>query len=392
MDFEFTPEEQAFRTELQEFLQKELPRKWRYGLIETAEEDWALERSMSRKLAEKGWLTLSWPEEYGGRAASPLMQLVFKEEMAYHRAPGRDVFGIGMLGPTLMVHGTDEQKRNYLGDIASGKINWCQGFSEPGSGSDLASLQTRAVEDGDDFVITGQKIWTSGAHHADRFFMLARTDPDAPKHRGITFFMGDMRDPGIEVRPIVSATGRHSFNEVFFDRVRVAKKDVLGEVNRGWYVAMTLLGFERSIIEYPAAARRGLEELTEYAKDTRANGSFLIDNPVIRNKLAETAVEIDVARLLCYRVAWLSGQGQVPDYEGSVAKLYSTEMMKRFSSRAMEIMGLYGQLASDSKYRALEGGMRHTYLEAIGVNIAGGTSEIQRNIIATRGLGLPRGA
>ena len=166
---------------------------------------------MRRKLSDRGWLTMGWPKEYGGQDASPITQLVFNEEMAYHRAPGKDAFGIGMLGPALMMHGTEEQKRKYLPAIAQGRINWCQGFSEPGSGSDLASLQTRAVEDGDDFVITGQKIWTSGAHHADRFFMLARTDQDAPKHRGITFFLGDMKDPGVEVRPIVSATGRHSF-------------------------------------------------------------------------------------------------------------------------------------------------------------------------------------
>ena len=269
MQYKFTKQEDAFREELRTFLKEELPRKWRYGLIETADEDSDLARRMRRKLADRGWLTLGWPKEYGGRGASPITQLVFNEEMAYHRSPGKDAFGIGMLGPALMMHGTEEQKRKYLPAIAEGRINWCQGFSEPGSGSDLASLQTRAVEDGDDYVISGQKIWTSGAHHADRFFMLARTDPDAPKHRGITFFMGDMKDPGVEVRPIVSATGRHSFNEVFFDNVRVNKRDIVGEVNRGWYVAMTLLGFERSTVEWPAAARRALEELVDYARETR---------------------------------------------------------------------------------------------------------------------------
>ena len=391
MEFSFTREEEGFREELRGLLRKELPPGWRYGVIETSEEDWALERALRKKLAERGWLTIGWPKEYGGQGASPITQLVFNEEMAYHRAPGRDAFGIGMLGPTLMVHGTEEQKKQYLGDIARGEINWCQGFSEPGSGSDLASLQTRAVEDGDDYVITGQKIWTSGAHHADRFFMLARTDPDAPKHRGITFFLGDMRDPGVEVRPIVSMTGRHSFNEVFFDNVRVHKRDVVGEVNRGWYVAVTLLGFERSIVEYPAAGRRALEELTDFVRDVKVNGSLLSEDPLVQHKLAETAVEIEVARLLCYRVAWLSSQGKVPDYEGSAAKLFSTELIRRLSARGMEIMGLYGQLTKDSKYSALEGGMRHLYLESIGLCVAGGTSEIQRNIIATRGTGLPRG-
>lgn len=390
MDFRFTAEEEQFRQDLKGFLKEELPADWRYGVIEASEDDAGLERSMRRKLAQRGWLTMGWPKEYGGQDASPITQLIFNEEMAYHRAPGRDVFGIGMLGPTLMVHGSEEQKRKYLGDIARGEINWCQGFSEPGSGSDLASLQTRAEEDGDEYIINGQKIWTSGAHHADRFFMLARTDSDAPKHRGITFFLGDMTQPGIEIRPIVSMTGRHGFNEVFFDNVRVSKKDVLGEVNRGWYVAMTLLGFERSIVEYPAAARRALEELTDFAKDTRRNGSALIDDIGVRNKLAERAVEIDVARLLCYRVAWMSSRGEVPDSEGSIAKSFSTELMRRLGQTGMEIMGLYGQLTKDSKYAPLEGGFRHVYLESVGLCIAGGTSEIQRNIIATRGLGLPR--
>ncbi|MFQ5874379.1 MAG: acyl-CoA dehydrogenase family protein, partial [Dehalococcoidia bacterium] len=305
MDFSFAEEEEHFRQELRDFLKKELPPDWRYGVIEASDEDASLEQEMRRKLAQRRWLALGWPKEYGGQGASPITQLVFNEEMAYHRAPGRDVFGIGMLGPTLMVHGTEEQQKKYLGDIARGEINWCQFFSEPGSGSDLASLQTRAVEDGDDFVINGQKIWSSGAHHADRFFMLARTDPDAPKHRGITFFLGDMKDPGIDVRPIVSMTGRHSFNEVFFDNVRVRKGDMVGEVNRGWYVAVTLLGFERSIIEYAAAARRALEELTRFAKEVRLNGTLLLDDPLVRHKVAEMAVEIEVARLLCYRVAWM---------------------------------------------------------------------------------------
>ena len=392
MQFKFTKEEDAFREELRTFLEKELPRKWRYGLIETADEDSDLARKMRRKLADRGWLTLGWPRQYGGQDASPITQLVFNEEMAYHRSPGKDAFGIGMLGPALMMHGTEEQKRKYLPAIAEGRINWCQGFSEPGSGSDLASLQTRAVEDGDYFVITGQKIWTSGAHHADRFFMLARTDPDAPKHRGITFFMGDMKDSGVEVRPIVSATGRHSFNEVFFDGVRVNKRDIVGEVNRGWYVAMTLLGFERSTVEWPAAARRALEELLDYARDTRVNGSRLIDDPIVRNKLANAAIDIEVSRMLCYRVAWLAAQGHAPDAAGSIAKVYSTAMLRRFSEAGMQIMGLTGQLRADSKYAALEGGMRHMYLETIGVNIAGGTADVQRNIIATRGLGLPRSA
>ena len=194
------------------------------------------------------------------------------------------------------------------------------------------------------------------------------------------------------MRPIVSATGRHSFNEVFFDKVRVNKRDIVGEVNRGWYVAVTLLGFERSTIEWPAAARRALDELTDYARNTRVGGSALIDDPRVRRKLADAAIDIEVARMLCYRVAWLAAHGEAPDAAGSISKVYSTGMLKRFSEIGMQVMGLAGQLAAGSKYAALEGGMRHMYLESIGVNIAGGTSDIQKNIIATRGLGLPKSA
>ena len=219
-----------------------------------------------------------------------------------------------------MVHGTEEQKRAYLGDIARGEVVWCQGFSEPGSGSDLASLQTRAVEDGDEYVINGQKIWSSYAHYADHMFLLARTDPSAVKHRGITFLLLDMDTPGITVRPIQEMSGESSFNEEFFDNVRLPKQNVLGEVNRGWYVAMTLLDFERTGINHPAGGKRILDLLIRYANETTVNGKTLAANPRVRHKLADVAVSLETSRMMAYRIAWMQGEGMVPNMEALAAQ------------------------------------------------------------------------
>jgi alkylation response protein AidB-like acyl-CoA dehydrogenase len=248
MQFRFPPEEEAFREELRTFLREELPEQRPDGV-----DAWKFSRAFIKKLADRGWLTLAWPKEWGGGAAGHLRQIVFNEEMAYWEAPGTDL-GVDRVGPTIMLHGTEQQKQQHLPVIAQGDEIWCQGFSEPGAGSDLASLQTRAVEDGDTFVINGSKIWTSLAHFAQWMILLARTDVDAPKHRGITFFLLDMKTPGISIQPLVDMLGRHTFNQVFFDNVRVPRDAVVGEVNRGWYVATTTLDFERS--GYPARHRR----------------------------------------------------------------------------------------------------------------------------------------
>ena len=309
MEFRFTFEEESFREELRDFLKQELPDGW--PSIADEYDDWDLTLKMRKKLAGKGWLTLAWPKEYGGRGATHMMQLIFAEEMAYHRAPGRDIFGTRMLAPTLMTHGTEEQKLEHLPPIARGETQWCQGYSEPESGSDLASLQTRAIEDGDDFVINGTKIWTSQAHRADYIMVLARTDPDAPKHRGISFLLADMRTPGISVKPIVDMSKRHHFNMVTFDDVRVPKRNLVGEKNRGWYVGATLLDFERSGVEYSAESMRTLEELVEFCKENTRNGRPLADDPIVRHRLANLSNEIEISRLISYNTAWMQSQGLV---------------------------------------------------------------------------------
>ena len=391
MRFTFTREETAFRQDLREFLKAELPPDWKGADEDGRTDDVEFERYMRQRLIDRGWLTMAWPREYGGQDASPITQLVFNEEMAYHRSPGKDAFGIGMLGPALMMHGTEEQKRKYLPAIAEGRINWCQGFSEPGSGSDLASLQTQAVRDGSDYLISGQKIWSSCAHLSDWMFLLARTDPEAPKHRGITFFVVDLKSPGITMRPIINMVGDHHFNEEYFDNVRVPAENIVGELNRGWYVAMTTLNFERDGTMYTAKAQKPLDMLIELVNDASANGYRPAISPALRHRLAERVLETEVSRLLAYRIAWMADQGLEPQQEASISKLFSTELLLRVANTGMQVLGLMGQLVEESKWAPLRGKLRRLYLWSVSEPIGGGTSEIQRNIIATRGLGLPRG-
>ena len=390
MEFRFAPEEEAFRQELRSFLKTELPEGWA-GPVDEDDEDWEFTLEMRKKLAQRGWLTMAWPEEYGGMGASHMMQVIFAEEMAYHRAPGRDAFGTRMLAPTLMIHGTEEQKLEHLPPISRGEVQWCQGYSEPESGSDLASLQTRAVEDGDDFVINGTKVWTSMAHRADHIMVLTRTDPDAPKHRGISFLLADMRTPGIEVRPIINMANQHGFNMVTFDNVRVPQRNLVGEKNRGWYVGATLLDFERSGVDYSAGAKRTLEELVQFCKESTQNGHPLIEDPLVRHRLADLAIEVEVSRLISYNIAWMQSQDLVPNKEASMGKAFGTELQQHVAAAGMKLLGLYGQLEPESKYAPLRGRIERGYLTSVSATIAAGTSEIQRNIIATRGLGLPRG-
>ena len=390
MDFRFSPEDEAFRQELLEFLRRELPSDWEPGGGLPELVDWKFTREMRQKLAQRGWLTMHWPQEYGGQGASPIMSTIFHEEMSYHRAPGRDVFE-RVLAPTLIIHGTEEQKKRFLRPVARGEVQWCQGYSEPGSGSDLASVQTRAVSDGDDYVVNGSKTWTTMAHRADWIILLVRTDPTAPKHRGISLVLVDMKSPGIAVQPVYNMAGTHEFNDVFFDNVRVPKRNLVGEENMGWYVGLTLLDIERSGVDYSASARRLLSELAVYARNTRRNGKNIAEDPRARNLLAERYIEAETARLLAYEVAWMQGQGFLPNKEASLSKVFGSEILQRVTSTAMEVLGLYGQLQAGDKWAPLKGRVPDHWLHGISETLAAGTSEVQRNIIASRGLGLPRG-
>ena len=391
MDFRFESVDEDFRSEIVNFVDKELPWKWSQEDLDPEDEkDSILVRQFKKQLGEKGWLTMAWPEEYGGQAASHMRQVVFNEEMAYRGIPAGDA-GIRMVGPILMLYGTDEQKREFLPKIAGAEINWSQGYSEPDSGSDLASMQTRAEEDGDDFVVTGAKIWNSAHADSDWMFMLARTDPDAPKHRGISFLLTELDGTdGVTVEKIPMMWDAYR-GLVTFDNVRVPKKNLVGEQDRGWYVGAALLDFERSGVDRPARAKRVLEDLVNFCKENKKNGRLLADDPVIKNELSELAVQIEAVRLMCYNVAWMQSQDMIPNKEASITKAYGTEMLNRLYGLGVKIMGPFGQLDPGSKWAPLGGRIENAYLRSYGGMVAAGTSEIQRNVIATRGLGLPRG-
>ena len=393
MDFQFTEEEESFRQDVRQFLKKELRPDWVAPSIFHIYGDdriWEGHREMAHKLAQKGWLTLGWPEEYEGTPGSHFKRVILYEEMAYHGAPGVDPFGVKMLAPILLAHGTEEQKREHLPGIAKGEVMWCQLFSEPDAGSDLASLRTTAVEKNDHFIVNGQKVWTTGAHRADWGFLLARTDPKLARHRGISFLLLDMKTPGVTVRPLTNILGEHCFNEVYFDDVKVPKKNLVGQKNQGWYIAMSLENFERSGIEHFAECRRFLERLVRFVKEARSETGFTVSLSEAERELAELTVELEVGRWLAYRVAWLQSRGQEVTSEAAMSKLYGSELMQRIGRAGMRILGLYGQLVPGSNWALLKGDIEKWFVGNLGRTIGGGTSEIQRNIIALRGLGLPK--
>jgi len=392
MDFSWSREEEEFRQDIRDFLKAELPQGWNDTLVLDKESDEyiALAKGFTHQVGAKGWLAAHWPQEYGGLGWSFWQYFIMNEEMAIADAPLIGLNGPKFLGPTIIHYGTEEQKQQHLPGIAKGTTLWVQGYSEPNSGSDLASLQTRAVEDGDEWVINGQKIWSSYGHYSDWCFMLARTDPEAPKHRGISYFLVDMKTPGLTVKPLINMAGTKGFNELFFENVRVPKDALLGEKNRGWYMATTTLSYERTAIEAPARAQRILNDLVRYAKLTKKNGQPLAEDPVIRQRLAQLAIEVEVAWCLSYRVATTQSRHEIPGPESPANKVFTSEMIQRLAQVGMQMMGLYGQLAFNTKWAPLKGKIERLYLTSIASTIAGGTSEIQRNIIAERGLGLPR--
>ncbi len=392
MEFRFTPEEEAFRAEVREFLKKELPPRWQDEFdTETelgAEQQSEFSRQFTKKLAQRRWLTLPWPVEFGGLKASVMQQMIYNEEMAYANAPASFSMGVAWVGPALMIYGTEEQKKRCLQPIASHDEIWGTLYSEPEAGSDLASLQTRAVRDGDEWVLTGQKIWTTGAHRSDWGWLAARTDPEAPKHKGISMFIVPMDAPGITIRPLINMASMHGFNEVFFEDVRIPASYLVGQENNGWYQLAVALDFERTSVVGVARARRWWEDLIAFSSEHR---SFVEARPEVRHRLAEIGVEIEAGQNLCYRVASLQQAGKIPNYEASITKLYSSELGQRLAGTGMDLLGLYGQLHPRSKYAYLRGRIERYYQASVAETIAGGTSEIMRAIIAIRGLGLPRG-
>jgi alkylation response protein AidB-like acyl-CoA dehydrogenase len=395
MDFKFTEDEEVFRLEVRQWLKQEIPQKWIEldpGIWEETEESWTLAREFQRKLGQKGWLAPSYPKEYGGLELSHMKRLILAEELAYSRAPlSIEVeVTVNWVAPSIMLFGTEKQKKDYVSSVAKGDIIFCLGYSEPNAGSDLASLQTRAVEVGDEYVINGQKTWCSYGHLADYCWLAARTDPDASKHEGISIFIVDMKTPGITIRPLINILNRHSFNEVFFDDVRIPKESLVGQKNKGWYQLVIALDFERSSIGYAAANQRLIEELIKYAKETTRSGEPLANDPLIRNELAQLAVENEVARMMAYRIAWMFSKGLHPSYESSMSMVFISEVMRHTANVGMRILGHYGELDRDSKWAVMNARIMRMCLSSLSIGVGGGSNEIQRNIIAMRGLGLPR--
>jgi alkylation response protein AidB-like acyl-CoA dehydrogenase len=389
MDFEFTDEQKKFRQEVCAFLDKEVTK----GVIDESEAglgfgpySWEL----MRKLGAKGWLAPTFPTGFGGLGLSRSYRYIVQRELDYRNAlvviRGLGLIGVDMAGPVILRHGSEEVKREFLPRIARGEIELALGYTEPDAGSDLSRIAIRAVED-DDFIITGQKTFNTGCHFCQYHWMAARTGPDVPSHKGISMFIVDLKSPGITISPLWEMADTRT-NQVFYDAVRVPKRNLVGEKDMGWYYMAEALDLERMITV--GGVERTFEELATYTKNTMKHGVPLSKDPLVRQKLVDLAVEINIARNLIHRVVWSQDKGIVPTWETALLKVFVCELYQRISRTGMEILGLYGQLRKDSKYSVLEGMMEHFFRSTFVMTIGGGTSEIMRNIIAVRGLGLPR--
>jgi alkylation response protein AidB-like acyl-CoA dehydrogenase len=382
VDFGFTEDQTKFRQEVRGFLEEEI----RKGYWEPTCDAWiqGFDPGFTKRVAERGWIGLTWPEEYGGQGRNHIDRLILTEEMLRYGAPAAcHWFGDRQVGGAILSFGSVELKKEFLPRIVEGEAYFGLGMSEPETGSDLASLQTRAVEDGDYYVINGQKTWTSGASYSEYFDVYVRTDPEAPRHRGISEFIVDAKLPGVSRIPMVDITGTEAWNDVFFDNVRVHKRYLVGEQNRGFYQVLNQLDYERSGMERLMGNYPLFEGLIRFAKE---NG--LSKQPIVRGKLAQLGIEFEVGRLLIYRVALVMEEGRAPNWESAMSKAYCTEFEKRLACVAMDVLGPYGQLKSGSECVALRGMALHSYLASKGYSLQAGTTEILKNIVALRRLEL----
>ncbi len=400
MDFSYTPEQEAFRAELRAFLERQHAELFgRQGLASnsvsfldvTDDADWERLMEYHRRLYNAGYLALHWPKEYGGAGADPVTLAIYQDEVLRLGLPmyGANQVAIDRIGPTIILMGTEEQRRRYLPKMLTGEEIWSQGYSEPNAGSDLASLRTSAVIDGDHFVVNGQKVWTSVAHRSDFQCLLVRTDFNAPKHRGISYLLVDMHSPGITIRPLVQITGERGFNEVFYDNVRVPRKNLVGELNQGWQVSIATLMYERISGGARHPVERDLERLIEVTRRVEFGGMPAHRHPYVREKLAQFSIEARALRLARYRALTAMGK-KAPGPESSFGKLLATEINLRLALFADELLGPYNGLAPDS-IGAVDGGRwSQKLIGARALTIAAGSSEIQHNIIGERILGLPK--
>jgi alkylation response protein AidB-like acyl-CoA dehydrogenase len=381
MDLTLSPSELAFRDELRTWLEANHPGREPAG----DEAAFAFRRAWQQQLHAAGWAGVSWPAEYGGRGATLIEQAIYNEEIVRAKAPQTaNVLGLAMGGPTVIAHGTEEQRHRYLPPILSAEEIWCQGFSEPDAGSDLAAVKTRATRHGDEWVVTGQKVWTTFAHHAKWCMLVARTDSDAPKHQGLTYFLMDMEQDAVQVRPLVQITGEAEFNELFIEEARIPHENVVGGEGNGWAVAITTLMHERATLAFglQVAVQIALGELIAQARGSRANGHMASEDPVIRQRLAQLLIEAEVLRLNAYRGLTAIMRQGVPGPEGSLGKWHWSDVNQSLTELAMDIAGPRAMLADDE--------WTYRFLRARANSIEGGTTEILKNIVAERVLGLPR--
>ena len=396
MDLSFSPEEERFRARVRKFLDENLPAGWAQGGVGSRPEGMSqLEflRDWQRRLYANGFLGMAWPKEYGGQGASQIEMAIYNEESARVRAPGAlNAIGLSMVGPTLVAHGTPEQKERFLPKILSAEEIWCQGYSEPNSGSDVASLATRADLTGDEFVVNGQKVWTTLAHISQWCMLLARTDPDAPKHRGISCLLVDMKTPGVTVKPLRQMTGEAEFNEMFFDDVRVPRANLLGPMNEGWRVATTTLMNERGTSALASVMRYRIvfDEIVDLARKTIRHGRPATADPVLRQQLAQFHVDLEMMRFTAYRTFSKILKGGDPGPVGSISKLAWSELNQRMMEFVIALEGPASQLMRGSPHAVQSGRWQHHFMRSRANTIEAGTSEIQRNIIAERVLGLPK--
>jgi alkylation response protein AidB-like acyl-CoA dehydrogenase len=387
-----TAENEAFRQELRDWLAANLTEEFNVDRAMTSDERFALRRKWQKKLYEGRWINISWPKEYGGRKATLDQQLIYNEEMMRVKSPGTaNVIGLSILGPTILSVGTPEQKAKYLPDILSGDKIWCQGFSEPNAGSDVASLATTAVIDGDEFVINGQKVWTSLGWRADYAVVLCRTNPDVPKHKGLSYIIVDMKSPGVTAKPLVQMTGDAEFSEMFFDNVRAPKENLVGKLHEGWTMAIATLMHERATLSFQAAIgyEKEMQELLDLALKVKIQGKDAIEDPAVYQRLAKSYTDVHLFKLNTIRNISRLKEGTIPGPEGSLYKMQWSEMHQRMAELAMDILGEYAGLGVEAPESPDEGKWQFHYMRSRGNTIEAGTSEIQRNIVAKRVLGLP---
>jgi alkylation response protein AidB-like acyl-CoA dehydrogenase len=390
MDLTLSPAEAEFRDEVRSWLEANHPGPEPQGSLD---EVMAFRRDWQQKLHGAGWAGISWPKEYGGRGATMVEQAIFVGESARLEAPSpANVLGLAMGGPVVIAHGTEEQKKRYLEPILTAEEIWCQGFSEPESGSDLASLKTRAVKDGDEWVVTGQKVWTTFAQYAKWCMLVARTDPDAPKHQGLTYFLMDMKQEGVQTRPLVQITGEGEFNEVFMEEARIPEENVVGGVGNGWTVAITTLMNERAGLAFGAISQiqNSLGRVARLAEETTVDGSSAAQDPVYRQRLAQLHIEAEAMRLNAYRGLTKTMQSGIPGPEGSLGKWQWADINQRITELALDIEGATAVLARGAEHAVAGGAWQYGFLRSRANSIEGGTTDILKNIIAERVLGLPR--